>query len=474
MIFKNWTCERIFLVVAMVVGSILIFLTPPMCTPDENCHFLNSYAFSTGEFVPEVKDGKIGKNIRNDIINFVDGYNGKYTSNYEEKYSFKEMYFNSHLQVSDRSMSFYESRLLNSNPFTYVFSTAGILIGKVLLRLWGGDFDTPYNLLIFAKIGNYTFFLLAGYMSLKNAVCMKKSMLLLLTMPMSLYLGASVSYDAILIAGSIWFFSIFMKLYLAPADYIISKTDIIQTLTCVFVLISVKQVMIPFLLLLFLIEKNKFGETKKYVFCIVAVIVLGIVCYLMPTIVNGIYVSGIQTEYQINSLKQKDYVINNPLSFITILFRTIKEYRIFYLQGFYGSLGLQDTNFPVPIAIVSLTGLFVVSLYEMCKVQKIKLGCRILCFIAVVISILGMYYETYIGWTANIAGIGENIITGVQGRYFIPIFIFVFIIFMNEKIKKKVENESAGAERIANCIVENFILISTIWTLLLILLRYWG
>ena len=70
MIFKNWSCERIFLVVAMIVGTILIFLTPPMCTPDENCHFLNSYAFSTGQFTPSVKDGKVGKYIRNDIINF--------------------------------------------------------------------------------------------------------------------------------------------------------------------------------------------------------------------------------------------------------------------------------------------------------------------------------------------------------------------------------------------------------------------
>lgn len=83
--------------------------------------FLNSYAFSTGQFTPSVKDGKVGKYIRNDIINFVDGYNGKYTSNFGVEYTFQEMYFNSHLQVSDRSGSFYESRLLNANPFTYTF-----------------------------------------------------------------------------------------------------------------------------------------------------------------------------------------------------------------------------------------------------------------------------------------------------------------------------------------------------------------
>lgn len=42
-----------------------------------------------------------------------------------------------------------------------------------------------------------------------------------------------------------------MRLYLAPDEYVIDKNDIIQTMICAFVLITVKQVMIPFLLLLF-------------------------------------------------------------------------------------------------------------------------------------------------------------------------------------------------------------------------------
>lgn len=470
MIFKNWSCERIFLVVAMIVGTILIFLTPPMCTPDENCHFLNSYAFSTGQFTPSVKDGKVGKYIRNDIINFVDGYNGKYTSNFGVEYTFQEMYFNSHLQVSDRSESFYESRLLNANPFTYTFSTLGILAGKALLRLWGSGFDTPYNLLIFAKIGNFIFFLIAGYLALKGAVCMKKTMLLLLLMPMTLYLGASVSYDAILIAGSLWFFSVFMRLYLAPDEYVIDKNDIIQTMICAFVLITVKQVMIPFLLLLFLIDKKKFGGTKKYVCCIVAVILIGVICYLCPTIINGISKNDIVTEYEINSLKQKNYIIDNPINFFVILLRSIKEQRIFYMQGFYGSLGLQDTNFPIPISVISLIFLFMVSVFEMCKVDYVKIRCKVLNIFAILISILGMFYETYIGWTANIAGIGTDTVTGIQGRYFIPIYIFIFISFMNKKLVKS-KNRTG---RVIDCVVDCFVLLGAIWTVIIIFLRYWN
>lgn len=153
-------------------------------------------------------------------------------------------------------------------------------------------------------------------MALKGAVCMKKTMLLLLLMPMTLYLGASVSYDAILIAGSLWFFSVFMRLYLAPDEYVIDKNDIIQTMICAFVLITVKQVMIPFLLLLFWLIKKKFGGTKKYVCCIVAVILIGVICYLCPTIINGISKNDIVTEYEINSLKQKNYIIDNPINFL--------------------------------------------------------------------------------------------------------------------------------------------------------------
>ena len=111
-----------------------------------------------------------------------------------------------------------------------------------------------------------------------------------------------------------------------------------------------------------------------------------------------------------------------------------------------------------------------VSVFEMCKVDYVKIRCKVLNIFAILISILGMFYETYIGWTANIAGIGADTVTGIQGRYFIPIYIFIFISFMNKKLVKS-KNRTG---RVIDCVVDCFVLLGAIWTVIIIFLRYWN
>ena len=159
MIFKNWSCERFFLCITLVVGTILMLITPPMCTPDEKCHFLNSYTIADGDLFPEVVDGKVGKYIDNDVINFCTNYDGTYNMQSDEKYSFYQSYMNSWLEHTNRDVSFYDNILMSKNPCSYIVSAAGIFVGKGILRLWGSGFDTPFNLLLFGRLANFIFYI---------------------------------------------------------------------------------------------------------------------------------------------------------------------------------------------------------------------------------------------------------------------------------------------------------------------------
>lgn len=476
MIFKNWSCERIFLMIMVIVGSLLLFLTPPICTPDENCHFLNSYTLANGDFLPEVQNGNIGKMIRNDVTNFVDSYSGKFTSQYDVKYSFAEEYFNSYLQANDRSESFYARSFLANSPFAYVVSASGIAIGRVMLKLWGQGFDTPFNMLLFGRMANLIFYILIGYTAIKNTQYMKKTMLLLLTMPMSLYLGASISLDAVIIPVSMLFFSVFMRLFMSEQDYIVTRGDIIETLICAFFMLTIKQVMIPFLALLFLIPIKKFGTKKKYLLCIISVIGFGILFFVLPMSINGM-----RTATAINSNAeliegQKEYILNHLLNFPVIILRTLKQYRTFYLGGFYGTLGILDLNFPIPLILLFFLVLLIVVLIEICQVSGITVMCRIMGVVTLGVSFLGMYYQMYIGWTSFKLGIGADTVTGVQGRYFIPFFLFGCILFMNGKLMGMKNMSNYTKEKVQSAVdvlSELVILIGAVITVAFIVVRYW-
>jgi uncharacterized membrane protein len=76
----------------------------------------------------------------------------------------------------------------------------------------------------------------------------------------------------------------------------------------------------------------------------------------------------------------------------------------------------------------------------------VSIKVRVFAFIPLFINIAGMVYSLYVGWTALVTGeIGGNIATGIQGRYFIPIFLFSAFIFMGTSLKKFKYNKQAQA-----------------------------
>ena len=95
---------------------------------------------------------------------------------------------------------------------------------------------------------------------------------------------------------------------------------------------------------------------------------------------------------------------------------------------------------------------------------------KIVLIIYSLLIIIAVFSALYITWTPLVNGhkIGTDQISGVQGRYFIPIIIPILLLFSNSKIKKY---------KFLNIIRENsflpFIGILVISSVT-ILLRYWA
>jgi uncharacterized membrane protein len=209
---RQITPEKFFVFIAVLVGSLLVFLTPPMAVPDENTHFMNAYAVSKGDFFADVEDGQIGVWMPQVYVDFISNYNKKFTSGLEEKQNFAQYYLDSWLRQDMGKSVFYVTALRKINPVGYLVSGFGMAIGRTFINLCSADMCLPYNILLFGRIFNLMFYIIVTYYAIKITPIFKRTMLLLSLMPMSIYLAASVSYDAVIIPISFLFFAYAMKL----------------------------------------------------------------------------------------------------------------------------------------------------------------------------------------------------------------------------------------------------------------------
>ena len=113
--------------------------------------------------------------------------------------------------------------------------------------------------------------------------------------------------------------------------------------------------------------------------------------------------------------------------------------------------------------------------HEKIKISKwIKIGY----FICAVLAVFAMYTYMYIYWTTLVTDkVGGNDITGIQGRYYIPLLLLVPIIF-NNNLVDKIKNEKVRklGEKIYNIYDNNFhyfTIFSLVFAVIIIVLRFY-
>lgn len=468
--------KQIFAWIVAISGFILVFLTPPLAVPDENAHFINAYCTSRLNLLPDVhpEDGTIGKYLPQYIATFVQKYKANYSGKLDEGYSFQENYFDSWLPVSqqDREVVFWQSKLVKVNAWAYVASGFGMRIMSIICNITGGGFDNAYNLLIAGRMANLLFYILVGYWALSITPCLKKTMMLLMSMPISIFLAASVSYDAVLIPVSMLLFAELMKLFVEEQDKITGK-DIFTVGFCTLFLTSVKMAYAPFLVLLILVSVKKFKTIKQYIKAIGIVVGMGIIGFVIPKLFSLFAMKDAVSVENANIVLQKKYLMQHLYMLPRIILNTFEKYKNFYVSGFVAKLGNLDTNFPIIYVGLFAIVLCIITIYECCNVQKINWTVRLGAVIAVCIIIIGINIAMYITWTPLVEEPCGDFVSGTQGRYFIPIFCFAFIPIFNNlwgKVPKVINEKTA-------CYIENatifFSVVNSILTILYILLRYW-
>ena len=456
---------KLFVILALLFGLVMIFIEPPFVIPDENKHFINICRISHGSVFPQVKDGAVGSYITAEELDFLAIYEGAFINN-DKTHDLHSMVAHSQ-RVPTEDLVFYKTGDATLNPTPYLVPAFAIAVLRFLL----GSLNA-FNSYFVAKLANLIFYVIVVRWALLKTKVLRKTMFLLALMPMSMFQAASASYDGCLISASFLLFAYVTKILLSDEDYKIGKEDIFAICFAAAFLIGVKVAYAPMILVLLAIPVKKFGSTKRYLSCVGAVAGLAVLFFGVPMIANRLITANCETVTSEVQLLQQQFIRENPAILPKMFFNTIDYFSGYYLEGFFGILGWLDTNFPAMIVKLFFMVLFFTALVEVSTVKGIRWNMRVLSWAGITVFVVGTVYTMYAVWNPILTGIvGGDVAYGGQGRYFIPIALFLFLIFANPLLKK------LKAVRRVEGFLENAVsmtaLITMCLTTFVLFARYW-
>jgi uncharacterized membrane protein len=308
------------------------------------------------------------------------------------------------------------------------------------------------------------------YLAIKKTPILKKTFCIIGLLPMGLSLAVAISYDSVLIAMSILCTALIFRLIFDDNVKKINYKYLMFFGIAGFILLTIKTVYITVLLPLLFVPKEKFGEKRINIvkkFGIIAGI--AIIAYIL----NKLPSLGLQRNAVTdNSGEQLNYILANPGRYIMTWLKTMWSNRNFYYTGMIGTFGLIDTYIPtVYIVMYSVFG-FAVILSDVSMADvKINWKYRLIAILGCIATTFGIFTGLYILWTSMELGVGSEIITGVQGRYFIPILPLGVVILFNSVLRKNTVIKSFMQKLLNNCYIVPSVMLAV--SFITIFLRYW-
>ena len=205
---------------------------------------------------------------------------------------------------------------------------------------------------------------------------------------------------------------------------------------------SCKIVYLPFLLLLFLLKADNFQSKKEKNIFVSIVFLLGCLINLIWMGMTDIY---FETYYQ-NTKLQESHILSNILGYFIVVLRTYMNQTVSLVLNMFGGSELYSANLPI-YPLISLAYLVLVFLAFFCKEQKKKYEVTNLRWrgntlvILVLLATLALLTTAiYIQCTATFIKVDNPVVIGLQGRYYLPLILVLFILLKKDKLKMHFSN----------------------------------
>ena len=440
----------VYILAGFILGAPYLFVTGPFQAPDEYVHFYRAFDVSEGNLRAQVfhstetdpkkpshptVGGQLPASIQTSAVAISAGI--PFYPEHKMRTEHIRGELSRALDENERSIAdYYPSAKLPA--LSYVPQALGIGLGRF--------FDqSPLGLLYFSRTANFIFAWVVTLMSLALIHPFGWSLTLIVLSPMALFMAASCSPDAMINAAALGCCACFLALKI---DVSRNEVPIRSTLTgflvfCALLLLSGKAPLI-FLLGIFL----SFLFTRKLPFSDRLKIIAGLAASAAAAALLLNWTSaGIaqipDARLNADPAGQLRVLITTPADFLQIIWNSVQEHFVSWTTQFVGTLGWLDTQLPASVHYTWLVA-FLGALWlditrgaasrpqDRAPTTQFRLtGLDSLLVVATVLfTSFVLIASVYILFNA----IGTKIVWGVQGRYFIPIVLFLSLLIYSFRV----------------------------------------
>lgn len=416
--------EKMFLTFAIPIGIMYIVFMLPTYTPDAGAHIWKAYEVSNGILLTPRENG--GQTTVPEALS-------KYRETVLTKYSVLEN------AIQTEEASDYADTVEVNTP-AKAYSTIYYIGYAIVFAISRALSLNMFVALFLARLVNFIIVLAIGYNAIRIIPFGKLLLAAYLLIPMMVQQTTAISVDSLMNSFIILFIAYTLKLAFKK-EKLELKEKITFLILTVFVGIS-KLIYIPIIGIGLILAKRRKELTLKEK--ITLGILAFIICLGSALILNRLtsgYPMNLSAQKQleetgVNASEQIQGIIANPLQFLKNLYNNFKVNGEYYVYGSIGqSMGWMSIGFPVWYIYLYIALLFVAIFVEnnnevLTKGEKIW----------TVFLALTMFFATITGFYIEYSAVGANVVEGVQGRYFLPIYILILLAICKKNNYIKIKN----------------------------------
>lgn len=401
----------VYLLVALVWGVLLVFLTPPFQNFDEPAHFYRAWSLAEGDVLPS-RDIYVSlpANVAKLVYSFpvVPIIRGEVRVRPGGIWSQLGTRFSKERAPSVGYSAGY-------GPVGYLPQASAILVTRIIGR-------SPLASLYFGRLLNLVCSTLLVFLAIRLLPFAKAALFVIALLPMTVMQMASFSPDALLLAGCFLFLALVLKL--ATEERVTWPATVVLCLTGIF-LLNAKPGYALIAFLVFLLRPSQFGGKKRY-WTVVSILLLGalglsaLFVLTQPQSKNLVQLI-LGPDNGVDPVAQARYALAHPLAFPRAVLGAFQTNGLFYGKLVVGAFAWGSFLTSDVIAILAGLALAaIIAARENVHLAAWRRATILGVSAATAAVVCAVFYATF-------TRVGATTIGGLQGRYFTPSLLLAFV-----------------------------------------------
>lgn len=404
-------------VIIMTFGTFFVIFSPVFDSLDEPAHYGRAQHVSEGNLFLKNDPKELAFSKDYQYLVEMTGYNGINRLNPKKNFFHSDLFSKTHIKEKQVETKIKATRTYGT--LVYIPSALGLKIGEIIS---GGNLGVMFylgrffNLLMYALMAFFAirlagrFNLLVGFFAIQH---------------FPVYISASFNQDAFFYGLSLLILAKFISIF--DSEKKISYKDVIQMTIFCGLMAFTKLPSIALIGLMIFIPRDRYSDKKVYYSNFLAILSVLIVSLIWLKYYSTMEATDLPKS--VNQTEQLNYIIENPRAFITALANGVLSTPLKLKQYFTFGWSYHYSEYAYILSLPVIGAMLL--MYPMQLKNKVNawfkfaLGGVMLAIIIVTNIIL---YLTF-------TGVGENVIKGVQGRYFYGILVLLpFLTNISDKI----------------------------------------